>query len=135
MELRQLTARIANAAAHQTGRPWAVVGAVALILAWAATGPLFGFSNTWQLIINSGTSVVTFVMVFLIQNAQNRDTQAIQLKLDELIRVTEGAKNEMIALERESEETLDRVKAELSEACEEIVEDVAEEVTAASRSE
>lgn len=127
MDTHHLTARIAQAAARQSGRPWAVIAAVVFILIWALTGPVFGFSDSWQLIINSATSVVTFIMVFLIQSAQNRDTQAIQLKLDELIRVTEGAKNTMIALERESEETLDEVKAELAQAC--------EETTAALRSE
>lgn len=114
MDAHHLTARMAHAAAQQSGRPWALLTAVLFVLVWAVTGPVFGFSNAWQLIINSATSIVTFVMVFLIQNAQNRDTQAIQLKLDELIRVTQGARNEVIALEHESEETLERVKAELA---------------------
>lgn len=93
--------------------------ALAVVVLWAVTGPLFGYSDTWQLVINTGTTVITFLMVFLIQNAQNRDTQAIQLKLDELIRATQGAHNRLMALENQSEETLAEVKAELAEACDE----------------
>lgn len=93
--------------------------ALAVVVVWAVSGPLFDYSDTWQLVINTGTTVVTFLMVFLIQNAQNRDTQAIQLKLDELIRATEGAHNRLMALESQSEETLAEVKAELADACSE----------------
>ena len=81
--------RFAKLAAHFCGRPWVFVAAVALIVVWGITGPLFGFSDTWQLVINTGTTIVTFLMVFLIQNTQNRDTEAMQLKLDELIRATQ----------------------------------------------
>ena len=119
METGHIFARIAQRAAHESGRPWAFIGAFFVVILWAATGPLFAYSDTWQLVINTGTTVVTFLMVFLIQNAQNRDTQAIQLKLDELIRATEGAHNRLIALETQSEETLTEVKAELAAACDE----------------
>jgi len=85
--------------------------AVAVILLWALTGPLFRFSDTWQLVINTGTTIVTFLMVFLIQNTQNRDGEAIQVKLDELIRAIEGAHNALLALEDLEEQDLDRIRA------------------------
>ena len=89
---------------------------MASCLLWGVTGPIFEFSDTWQLIINTGTTIVTFLMVFLIQNTQNRDTEALQLKIDELIRVTERARNRLISLEDLTEEELDRVKQELIKA-------------------
>ncbi|MBP2311747.1 low affinity iron permease family protein [Azospirillum soli] len=102
--------RFARWTERQTGRPGAFVLALGVVILWAVTGPLFHFSDTWQLVINTGTTIVTFLMVFLIQNAQNRDTQAVQLKLDELIRATEAARNNLINLEERSEQDLARVK-------------------------
>ena len=116
MAHRHIFTSIAHRASHATGRPWAFVTALLIVLAWACSGPAFGYSDTWQLVINTGTTVVTFLMVFLIQNAQNRDTQAIHLKLDELIRATAGAHNRLMALENQSEEALAEVRAELAAA-------------------
>ena len=101
----------AKETARAMGHPSAFVIAVLIILAWALTGPLFGFSDTWQLVINTSTTIVTFLMVFLIQNTQNRDSEAVQLKLDELIRAVQGAHNALLDLEELSEEELDRLKA------------------------
>jgi low affinity Fe/Cu permease len=88
------------------GSPWAFIIAVAMIVVWIFSGPIFGFSDTWQLVINTGTTIITFLMVFLIQNTQNRDAQAIHLKLDELIRSMQGARNSMVDLEDLSDEDL-----------------------------
>ena len=88
------------------GSAWAFVGAVLIIIIWALTGPTFHYSNTWQLIINTGTTIVTFLMVFLIQNTQNRDAKAAHLKLDEVIRALKGARNQLIDLEKLSDEDL-----------------------------
>jgi len=104
----------ANATAAAVGSPWAFILAAATVLGWAITGPFFGFSSTWQLVINTGTTIITFLMVFLIQNTQNRDNQAIQLKLDELIRAMDHARNELIDLEDCSDDDLERFREEFA---------------------
>lgn len=107
-----LFSRFARTAAVHSGRPGTFFAALSVILIWAATGPIFGFSDTWQLVINTGTTIVTFLMVFLIQNTQNRDTEAVQIKLDEIIRATRGARNAMLDLEEMDERELDAIRTE-----------------------
>ena len=102
--------RFAKWTAHATGRPLTFFMAVGVIVVWAVTGPLFGFSDTWQLVINTGTTIVTFLMVFLIQNTQNRDAEATQVKLDEIMRAIGEAQNELLDLEELEEEDLDRIR-------------------------
>ena len=102
--------RFAKWTAHATGHPIAFVLAAATIAVWLITGPLFGFSDTWQLVINTGTTIVTFLMVFLIQNTQNRDSAAVHLKLDELIRTVAGAHNALLDLEELTEKDLERLR-------------------------
>jgi len=102
--------KLAQVVARSAGRPATFVIALALVVVWAVSGPIFRFSDTWQLVINTGTTIVTFLMVFLIQNTQNRDTDALQVKIDELIRVTEGARLALLNLEELKADDLDKVK-------------------------
>jgi len=103
--------RLAKTISRIAGRPAAFALAVIIILAWVLTGPLFRYSDTWQLVINTGTTIITFLMVFLIQNTQNRDTEAVQVKLDELLRVTTGAHNALLDLEELEDRQLDQIRA------------------------
>jgi low affinity Fe/Cu permease len=103
---------IARHAADWLGSPWAFVGACVVVLGWALAGPVFGFSDAWQLVINTGTTIATFLMVFLIQNTQNRDARAVHLKLDELIRSQHDARNRLIDLESGTDQELDALKRE-----------------------
>ena len=107
--------RAAKWASRAAGRPITFMMAVAIILIWAATGPIFHFSDTWQLVINTGTTIITFLMVFLIQNTQNRDTEAIQIKLDELIRAVESAHNALLDLEELDDDELDTIRKDYLE--------------------
>src|SRR6201995_5066724 len=100
------------------GSAWAFCGAVLVIIVWLFTGPAFHFSDTWQLIINTATTVITFLMVFLIQNTQNRDAKAVHLKLDELIRAVEGARNQLVDLENLSDEDLKKLEEQFRRLCE-----------------
>ena len=102
--------RAAKWASHSAGRPATFIAAVAIILIWAILGPFFGFSDTWQLVINTSTTIITFLMVFLIQNTQNRDTEALQIKLDELLRAMDSAHNAMIDLEELDEDELEAIR-------------------------
>jgi low affinity Fe/Cu permease len=104
--------RFARWVSAVTGRPVTFAIAMLIIVVWATTGPLFQFSDTWQLVINTGTTIVTFLMVFLIQNTQNRDTEALQIKLDELIRAVKGARNEVLDLEELDEKELNQIRQE-----------------------
>ena len=99
--------KFAAAASSWLGSKWAFVGAIVIIVVWALTGPVFHYSDTWQLVINTGTTIITFLMVFIIQNTQNRDARAINLKLDELIHAIDTAKNQMMDIEKLSDEELD----------------------------
>ena len=106
---------IADTLTTALGSFWALIASVLIVVVWALTGPIFNFSDTWQLVINTSTTVITFWMVFVIQNSQNRDAKAVHLKLDELIRSVEGARNAFITVERGSEETMAEKAAELAD--------------------
>src|SRR5437762_8355163 len=106
LTMREWFRRFAHRTADVVGSPWAFLFAIVVVVVWAACGPAFDYSDTWQLVINTGTTILTFLMVFLIQNTQNRDAKAIHLKLDELIRAVEGARTRLVHLEELSDEEL-----------------------------
>lgn len=110
--MNELFHRIARRTAEATGTAWAFLLAIGAIVVWLVTGPVFHFSDTWQLVINTGTTIVTFLMVFLIQNSQNHDAKAIHLKLDELIRALKAARNELVDLEEMSDQELAKLEAD-----------------------
>ncbi len=116
--------RFAKWTARTAGHPSSFMLAVLIILAWTLSGPLFHFSDTWQLVINTGTTIVTFLMVFLIQNTQNRDSAAIQLKLDELLRASQGAHNALLDLEELTDAELDRLHAHYEQLAQQAREDL-----------
>lgn len=107
--------RFARWTSWAAGRPGAFAAAVGIVLVWGISGPIFGYSDTWQLVINTGTTIVTFLMVFVIQNSQNRDSEAIQVKLDELIRATDNAQNQLLDLEELDEKEIERLGKEYRE--------------------
>lgn len=115
--MERLFETIAGKVAGWAGRPPAFVIALAVVIVWGVTGPIFQYSDTWQLIINTGTTIVTFLMVFLIQNAQNRDASAMQAKLDELIRALEGPRNEFVGIENLTQPELEKIKKKLEQEC------------------
>ncbi len=122
--MNEVFRKFASAISRWAGSSWAFVIAILILLIWAIAGPIFHYSDTWQLTINTGTTIVTFLMVFLIQNTQNRDAKAINLKLDEIIRALQEARNGMIDLENASDEQLDEVENQFHELSEELKEDV-----------
>jgi low affinity Fe/Cu permease len=107
--------RLASKTAYLTGKPVTFLSAVVVVLVWGVTGPVFHYSDTWQLVINTGTTIITFLMVFLIQNTQTRDTTALQVKLDELIMATKGARNSMVGIEDAADEEIDEAKEDARE--------------------
>jgi len=108
---------IANSIARFVGDPLAFILALATVIVWGITGPMFHYSDTWQLVINTGTTIVTFLMVFLIQNSQNRDAAAMQAKLDEIIRAIEDARGQFIGIEHKTDREIQEIRAELEEEC------------------
>ena len=115
--MRKVFTAIAGRIAAFAGRPLAFILALATVAVWAVTGPIFGYSEVWQLVINTGTTIVTFLMVFLVQNTQNRDSAAIQAKLDELIRSTEAARNHFIGIEHMTDDEIERIRLALEKEC------------------
>lgn len=118
MQRQSLFNRFSGKTAHLAGKPMTFIGAALIVVVWGITGPLFGFSDTWQLVINTGTTIITFLMVFLIQNTQNRDTEAMQLKLDELIVAIKSARNEVLDIENLDEDQLNERRQEMLELAE-----------------
>ena len=110
--MNRLFQQIAERTALLVGTPWAFIGAVIVIVAWAASGPLFGYSDTWQLVVNTGTTIITFLIVFLIQNTQNRETRIVRLKLDELLRGVQGARTGFASLDQMTDEELGEIESE-----------------------
>lgn len=110
--MRDLFHKIAQKTSEAVGSAWAFIIAITVIVLWAVSGPIFGFSDTWQLVINTGTTIVTFLMVFLIQNTQNRDAKVLHLKLDELIRVTRRARNHLVDLEDMTDDEIKELEEE-----------------------
>jgi low affinity Fe/Cu permease len=113
--MQQFFRRLAQATAQAVGTPWTFLAAMVIVIVWAASGPAFHYSDTWQLVINTGTTIVTFLMVFLIQNTQNRDAKVMHLKLDELIRATHTARNKLVDMEAMSDEELAALQQEFKE--------------------
>ena len=118
MSMRNAFGRLSRKVARFTGSPTCFLGAVAIVLVWAMTGPMFKFNETWQLVINTGTTIITFLMVFLIQSTQNTDTDALQIKLDELIRAIEGADDKMLALEELDDAQLEDLRQQFNKLAE-----------------
>ena len=115
--MNELFRKFAGQVSAVVGSSWAFIIAVLIVIVWAATGPVFHYSDTWQLVINTGTTIITFLMVFLIQNTQNRDAKAIHLKLDEMIKATQGARNSMIDLDSLSDEQLKELEESYKQIC------------------
>jgi low affinity Fe/Cu permease len=115
---RSLFTRLSQVTAHWAGKPQTFFVALSVILLWAVSGPFFGFNDTWQLVINTSTTIVTFLMVFIIQNSQNRDTAAMQIKLDELLSKIEGAREELMDLEELDEEKIEAIRDEFEQRAE-----------------
>lgn len=113
--MREIFRKFAHKAAEAVGSPVAFLLAAAIIVVWAVTGPVFGFSDTWQLVINTGTTILTFLVVFLIQNTQNRDARALHIKLDELLRASKGARTELVDLENSSNEELEKLEKDFQD--------------------
>ncbi|UAK23909.1 low affinity iron permease family protein [Sphingomonas nostoxanthinifaciens] len=116
----RLFTTIANRIASFVGQPSAFMLALLVVIVWGVTGPLFHYSDTWQLVINTGTTIVTFLMVFLIQNSQNRDAAAMQAKLDELIRAVDDARGQFIGIEHKTDHEIQQIRADLEKECEDI---------------